>query len=256
MKLSGAEFLAQPKKAITFIGMSGVGKSHASCQLEEWGWANYSCDYLIGTKYLGELIKSEGEMSAANIENLSDFVGQIGDEEQGGTTLDEFCRRQKLYYVAECDVLRDMPEALGSADGHFVCDSSGSLCEVEDEAVLEEVGQKSLIVYLKVRQEGQAEILKRATEYPKPLYFPPAFLEERLARYLDKFDLADVSGIHPVEFLRWIFPSLFEARLPKYQRLAQKYGVILPSHKVDLASEEAFLQCIAGALNEQREWTI
>ncbi len=256
MRLSGSEFLAQPKKALTLIGMSGVGKSYVSCQLEAWGWVNYSCDYLIGTKYLGELIKSEGEMSAANIENLSDFVGQLGDEAQGGTTLEEFQRRQKLYYGGECDVLRDMPEALENAEGDFVCDSSGSLCEVEDEEILKEVGQRSLLVYLKVRQEGQAEILKRATDYPKPLYFPPAFLEERLERYLDKFDLKEVQEIHPVEFLRWIFPHLFESRLPKYQRLAQEYGVVLPSHKINLESEDAFLQCIADALDEQREWAI
>ena len=85
MKLTGKQFLSQPQKAITFIGMSGVGKSHLSCQLAEWGWHNYSCDYLIGTKYLGDLIQSEGEMSEANIENLSDFVGQLGDAARGGT---------------------------------------------------------------------------------------------------------------------------------------------------------------------------
>jgi hypothetical protein len=250
VKISGDEFLAQDKKAITLIGMSGVGKSYISCALEEWGWTNYSCDYLIGTKYLGELIKSEGEMSAGNIANLSDFVGQLGDEAQGGTDLDEFRRRQRLYYGAERDVLRDMGAALDRAEGHFVCDSSGSLCEVEDEAVLEDVGRKSLMVYLKVRQEGQAEILKRALDYPKPLYFPPAFLDERLARYMAEFDLENVQDIHPVEFLRWIFPHLFESRLPKYERLAKKYGVVLPSHKVDLDSETAFFECIAGALDE------
>jgi len=32
------------KKAITLMGMSGVGKSHFSMQLAQWGWGHYSCD--------------------------------------------------------------------------------------------------------------------------------------------------------------------------------------------------------------------
>jgi len=252
MKLSSKEFLEQPKKAVTLIGMSGVGKSYTACKLAEWGWQNYSCDYLIGTKYLGDMLGAEGEMSAANISSLSDFVGQLGDEARGGTGLEEFRRRQKLYYGAECDVLRDMGEALEAADGNFVCDSSGSLCEVEDESILEEVGRRSLIVYIKVDQRDHAEILQRSLQTPKPLYFPPAFLDERLARYFEKFDLSKVDEIDPQEFLRWIFPHLFESRLPKYKRIAKQYGVIVPAGAMaGVNSEDDFLNVIARALDEQ-----
>ncbi len=249
MKPTKTQFLAQERKAITFIGMSGVGKSFISAQLAEWGWMNYSCDYLIGTTYLGHLITGDGEMSTTNISSLSDFVGQLGDPSRGGLSFAEFETRQALYYKAECDVLRDMPDAVEAAKGHFVCDSSGSLCEVEDERVLAKIGQRSVLVYLQVHQAGQAEILKRALESPKPLYFPPAFLHERLARYMAKFGLNEVEEIDPIEFLRWIFPHLFEARLPKYSALAKEYGVVLPSHNVDLSSEGAFIAQVAEALD-------
>jgi hypothetical protein len=256
MKLSGAEFLGQDKKAITLMGMSGVGKSHISLQLEEWGWRNYSCDYQIGTKYLKRLIPEGRDRTADDISWLSDFVGQLGNREKGGIALSEFELRQRLYYNAECDCVVDAGPIIDSEEKNIVIDSSGSLCEIEDENVLKELGERTLFVYLKVRQEGHADILERASSYPKPLYFPPAFLEERLARYKDKFDLQDNREIDPAEFLRWIFPHLFEARLPKYQALAEKYGVIVPSHEVDLSSEEAFLKGIAGALDAQQGYSI
>lgn len=257
MKISGAEFLDLPRKAVTFIGMSGVGKSYTSQQLEDWGWNSYSCDYLIGTEYLDvamkETLSFEETLGKDNMEFLSSFVGKLGDPGRDGLALEEFQKRQKMYYDAECQSLKDMPAALEQASGNFVCDSSGSLCEVEDESILEVVGASTVVVYLKVKQEAHAEILERAFKYPKPLFFPPDFLNERLERYKQKFDLTAVEEIDPLEFLRWVFPYLFEARLPKYQRIADQYGVTLPSHLMsDLKSEDEFIQMIAGALDEQR----
>lgn len=251
MKITAQEFLEQPKKAITFIGMSGVGKSHVSCQLAEWGWKNYSCDYLIGTEYLKDVLGGGDGISEDNILGLSEFVGQVGDGSKGGLPLEEFQRRQKLYYDAEVQSLRDGCDEIAQAGGHTVIDSSGSICEIEDQGVLKELGEKSLFVYLKVRQEGHGEILARAVQYPKPLYFPPAFLLERLEYYRAQFDVAAVEQIDPVEFLRWVFPFLFEARLSKYQALADQYGVTIYSDQfLDVRSEEEFLTIIAGALDE------
>lgn len=249
MKLTKQEFLDQPKKAISLIGMSGVGKSHWSSQLETWGWTNYSCDYLIASEYLSDQV--EGAVSADNIVNLSSFVGQIGDPSKGGVALEEFQRRQKMYYDAECSVLRDVPAALEKAEGHFVNDSSGSLCEVEDQAILEAVGQKTLFVYLRVRQADHAEILERAIQYPKPLFFPSSFFEERLERFQKKFEIERVEDIDPNVFLSWVFPHLFESRLPKYKALADQYGVTLSTGALaGVTSEEEFIGVIAEALDE------
>lgn len=257
MKLTGEEFLAQEHKRITLIGMSGVGKSYTAYALEKMGWTNYCCDYRIGTEYLDDVIHEtlsfETTAGKDNMEFLSKFVGMLGSPEKGGLLMEEFRRRQQLYYEAECDSLRDMRSVIESAPGHFVCDSSGSFCEIDDESILHEVGEESLIVYLKVRQEGHAEILERAFKYPKPLYFPPSFLTERLQRYFEKFDLADFDEIDPLEFLRWAFPSLFESRLPKYKHLAESYGVVVPSHEMEFDTEDEFFQIIAKALDARQE---
>jgi hypothetical protein len=250
MKPTATEFLSQPRKSITLIGMSGVGKSYISCKLAEWGWFNYSCDYLIGTEYLAEAVRASGAMRPDDITNLSDFVGQVGDVSKGGVGVDEFRRRQKMYYDAECAVLRDIDKGIAAAAGkNFINDSSGSLCEVEDENILAHVAARTLFVYLRVDQSEHPKILERAVKYPKPLYFPPAFFNDRLAAYQKEFGVNGADEIDPKAFLSWVFPYLFQSRLPKYQRLADMYGVTIPSSALsDLKSEGEFLEIVTSTL--------
>ncbi len=252
MRISAKEFLEMPRRAVTLLGMSGVGKSHISAQLEMWGWGAYSCDYLIGSKYLKDTVC--GDVRLDDISGLSEFIGQVGDAARGGLSLVEFQRRQGLYYDAEVQSLRDACGAIDGAKGHVVVDSSGSLCEIEDESILADLGARSLFVYLKVREDGHGHILARAVDYPKPLYYPPAFLLERLAAFCAQFDVAGVENVDPAAFLRWVFPFLFEARLVKYQRLADSYGVgIYADQFNDVGSEDEFLNIIAKALSEQEQ---
>ncbi|MBX2834914.1 MAG: hypothetical protein KTR28_08070 [Micavibrio sp.] len=250
MKITKREFLASPKKAITLIGMSGVGKSYISEILSKDGWLNYSVDYLIGAHYLREALgQASGEMSAGNILALSEFVGQLGAAEKGGLDLGEFKKRQSMYCNAEIQAMKDACGAIDGADGNIVVDSSGSICELNAPTVINEVGHRSLFVYLKVRQEGHGEILRRAVEYPKPLYYSPDFLIDRLDAYMEQFDVAGVDMINPNEFLRWVFPFLFQARLEKYQVLADFFGVSVYSDKfADVKSAEDVMAVIAEAL--------
>ncbi len=244
MKLSAQEFLGLEHKAITLIGMSGAGKSHISTMLGPDGWHVYSCDDLIGTKYLG----AGGDMVA-----LSEFVGQIGNPALGGVLLEDFKHKQQLYYQGECDVLADMGAALAEIKGQsFVNDSSGSLCEVEDESILEAVGRDTLFVYLKVAKDDHQELLARAIEAPKPLYFPPVFFNEHLEKYLSLFNIDGVEAIEPLKFLSWVFPHLFQSRLPKYQKLADQYGVSINVADIrNVSSADEFIQIIARALKQQ-----
>jgi GTPase SAR1 family protein len=53
---SGKEFASLPRKAVTVLGMSGVGKTSLSSLLMQSGWFQYSVDYRIGTRYMGEHI--------------------------------------------------------------------------------------------------------------------------------------------------------------------------------------------------------
>ncbi len=161
MKLSATEFREEKNKAITLLGMSGVGKTFLSNILRNNDWFHYSGDYRIGSRYLNEpildnikkqamqvpflrdLLRSDSIYITNNIafENLaimSTFLSKIGDPELGGLSLEEFKRRQKLFYDAEYAAMFDVPQFMQKARdiyglNHFVNDAGGSLCEFDDE---------------------------------------------------------------------------------------------------------------------------
>ncbi len=252
MKLTKQQFLDQPRKSITLIGMSGAGKTHISCQLEKWGWYNYSCDYVIGSEYLKEELDSTQGLSAENIGALSVYLGKLGKPLSGGFDLDLFKQRQKSYYDAEVKALYAMGEALDRANRNFVHDSTGSLCEIEDDDLLKKIGGQTMFIYLKTGEQEEREVLRRAREYPKPLFFPPQFLAEKLDIYMSENGHENIAEIEPDEFSRWVFPILFEARKPKYQRLADLYGVTIPSAEFkDLHSSDQFIEIIANHLGDE-----
>ncbi|HEY8189456.1 MAG TPA: hypothetical protein VIF12_02140 [Micavibrio sp.] len=247
MKPDAESFLAQPCKAVTIMGMSGAGKTHTSLMLAAQGWRHYSCDYMIGTKFL-----NIPGVTREDLRPLSAFVGQVGDPAMGGLPLEEFRRRQALYYEAECQSLREAGDDVAQAGGrNFINDSTGSLCEIEDRDLLDFIGGRTLFVYVKASPEEEMEILERARHYPKPLFFPRDRFDGWLDSFMREKNVTAVEGIAPDEFSRWVFPHLFASRLPKYQALADRYGVTVPSEefkKID--SGKAFLSCIAEALSE------
>ena len=141
--------------------MSGLGKTRIAAMLrEEADWFHYSVDFRIGTRYMGEhivdnfkreamrnpflrqLLRSDSIYIASNItfhnlEPLSTYLGKPGDPAKGGIPFDEYIRRQRQHRGAEIAATRDAVPFIAKAEEiygyqHFVCDTSGSLCEVVD----------------------------------------------------------------------------------------------------------------------------
>ena len=55
--------------------------------------------------------------------------------------------------------------------------------------------------------------------------------------------------IIPDEFVTWVFPYLFQSRLPRYQAIADQYGYTVDGNDIAAVTNEAdFLQVIADAL--------
>lgn len=260
MPITISDFKAIEHKVITLMGMSGVGKTYLSMLLGRQGWLHYSCDYEIGTRYLGdEIEKTLGEKNNIILEDLSQlskYVGQLGDPAKGGLSLEEFKRRQQKYYEAECRALSELQMIVKQAhqDGftHVVNDSTGSLCEIDDDILLDSIDENSLIVYIKANAEEEKEVLRRAQEYPKPLFFSPERFDYWLEEYLSEKNISAVEEIEPDVFSRWVFPRLFENRLPKYQRIADKYGVTIPSEAFkSVKTPDDFLNVIVQHLPEE-----
>ena len=259
MPITKKDFHDIEHKVITLMGMSGVGKTYLSLLLSGQDWFHYSCDLEIGTKYLGaEIEETLGEKNtvvAEDLSQLSRYVGQVG---KGALSLDEFKRRQQKYMDAECQTLHDLKDVVRDAVDkgytHIINDSTGSFCEIDDDVLLDSVDENSLIVYIKANQEEEKKVLKRAQDYPKPMFFSPEKLDTWLAQYAVENGVKSTNEFDKDGFGRWVFPRLFENRLPKYQAIADKYGVTINSEKFqDVKTADEFLNIIVSHLPDEYE---
>ena len=280
MKLSAKDFKAWPNKSVTLLGMSGVGKTRLAVRLRKKHWFHYSGDYRIGTRYLDEpildhikqqamqvpflreLLRTDSifirnNITVDNLSPVSSFLGKLGNPEQGGLGLQEFKHRQELHRQAEIAAMKDVPEFVCKAHEiygyrHFVNDAGGSLCELDDPAVLKVLAEHTLILYIKTAEKDEQELIRRAEEDPKPLYYREAFLDEQLAVYQRDQGYAYVAEIDPDAFVRWMFPRLFYARLPRYQAIADAHGYTITTDELAQAKDEAgFLRLVERALERQ-----
>lgn len=280
MKLSAKEFKAWDNKCITLLGMSGVGKTRLANRLRQRHWFHYSGDYRIGTRYLDEpildnikaqamqipflrdLLRTDSiyirnNISVDNLKPVSSFLGKLGNPEQGGLGIREFKHRQELHRVAEIAAMKDVPEFIGKAQAiygyrHFVNDAGGSLCELDDPEVLRVLAEHTLILYIKATETDEQELIRRAEDDPKPLYYREAFLDEQLEIYLRDKGFGYVAEIDPDDFVRWMFPRLFYSRVPRYQAIADQHGYTLTTDELAQVRDEAgFLRVVERVLEKQ-----
>ena len=279
MKLSVEAFEQWEHKAITLLGMSGVGKTHLSMNLRQQNWFHFSGDYRIGTRYLDEAIIDNIKLQAMqvpflrdllrsdsifignnitfnNLNPVSTFLGKLGDPEKMGVPLDLFKKRQRMFYEAELSTMLDVPEFIEKADRiygytNFINDAGGSLCEIDDEHVFETLAKHTLILYIEATEQNKKDVIERARLKPKPLYYREAFLDEYLERYLQENNMQFAAQIDPDEFARWVFPHLFYARIPRYEAIAEKYGYTVSSERVaQVETEQDFLDLVKDVIAE------
>jgi len=274
VKFSIDEFRAWKNKKVTLLGMSGVGKTYLSTLLCGHNWFHYSGDYRIGTRYLDEPILDLIKQQAMQVPFLRDllrrdwiyirnnikvddlgpvlsFVGKLGNPELGGVPLDDFSQRQAQYRDAEIAAMKDVPEFIRKAQEiygyqHFVNDVGGSLCELEDQSVIDLLVEHTLILYIQVTDRNEEQkLIERAQSDPKPLYYRPAFLHEQLDSYLQENGLSYAAEMDPDEFTRWVFPRLFHSRIPRYEAIAKPHGYTVTSQEVATVRDEAdFLELL------------
>ncbi len=278
MRLTGAQFRAWPARAITLLGMSGVGKTRLASRLRRQQWFHYSGDYRIGTRYLGEpildnikrqlmtvpfvrdLLRSdsiyiENNISIDNLAPLSSFLGKLGDPEHGGLDLPEFKRRQRLHREAEIAAMLDVPQFIERAQTiygyqHFVNDAGGSLCELDEPRVMEVLAEHTLVLYIRASADDEQALVQRAVANPKPMFYREAFLDEHLAEYMSDRQLEYVALVDPDDFVRWVFPHLFKARVPRYEAIAARYGYTLDANALaDVANADDFVDLVADLLD-------
>ncbi|WP_340108604.1 ATPase [Pikeienuella sp. HZG-20] len=279
------DWVNAPRRAVALIGMSGVGKTRISALLREAGdWFHYSVDYRIGTRYLNEEITDDfkheamknpylrdlllsdsisisSNLSFHNLTPLSTWLGKPGDPAKGGIPFDAYIERQRLHRAAEIAAMLDARIFIGKARtlyryNNFICDTSGSICEVvdpddPDDPVLTAMRRTMLPVLIRGTEAHEDALKARFDRAPKPMYYQEAFLKAVWADFLAETG-ADAETVDPDAFIRYGFVRLLAHRRPRYQAIADKWGVTVEAADIAaVETREDFIDLVAAALAEQ-----
>ena len=276
------EFVKSPHRAVTVFGMAGVGKTRLSAMLRGSNWFHYSADYRIGTRYMGEyivdnfkreamknpflaeLLRSDSiyissNITFANLDPLSTYLGTPGNPDKGGLPLEEYQRRQEQHRISEIAALRDVPHFIERAKvlygyDDFITDTGGSLIEVVDptdphDPVIETLAASTALLYIRGTEKDAGQLIARFKQSPKPLYYTPEFLVRIWAEYKALNKIAEDCDVDPVAFGAWGFEALLHDRLPRYQTLADNFGYVVEASDLAMVRDgDEFVDLMAAAI--------
>ena len=261
---SGKDYLQSAQKRVMLFGMSGLGKTHLSNMLRDQGsWFHYSVDYRIGTRYMGEYIADNFKREAMkvpllrellmtdsvfissnitfnNLAPLSTYLGKPGDPAKGGVPFAEYMKRQEQHRQAEIAATLDTARFMDRAQDlygypNFICDTSGSICEVvspedKNDPVMRQLADTLLLVWIKGSDDHTAELVRRFDRAPKPMYYRPEFLHSMWEEYRDTHAVTEES-CDPDHFVRWTYARALAHRQPRYAAMA-RWGVTVTAEEV------------------------
>ncbi len=279
---SAEDWRQAERKRVLLFGMSGLGKTYVSNMLRAGGgWYHYSVDYRIGTRYMGEHIVDNFKRQAMqvpflrdllmsdsiyigsnitfdNLAPLSTYLGKPGDPAKGGLPFDEYLRRQNQHRAAEIAAMLDTAHFVDRAQRiydypNFVCDSSGSICEVVDpedpgDPVLTALSETCLLIWIEGSEAHTEELVRRFDKAPKPMYYQPDFLRAAWADYLATTG-ADEGAVDPDAFVRWTYARALAHRQPRYAAMARNWGVKITAEEIaSLRDPNGFSELVARKL--------
>lgn len=271
-----------PEKKLMLFGMSGLGKTHISNLLRDFGgWFHYSVDYRIGTRYMGEhiadnfklqamkvplladLLKSDSvhiqsNITFDNLAPLSTYLGKPGDPAKGGLPWAEYLRRQDLHRAAEAAAMLDTAHFINRAKAlygydNFICDTSGSICEIVDaenpeDPILSALSDSVLMVWIEGSDDHTQELVRRFDRAPKPMCYNAEFLEAAWENYLSQSDSTE-TDVDPDAFVRWTYARALAHRQPRYKAMADNWGITIQANDVaQVRSQDDMMNLIANAL--------
>jgi hypothetical protein len=282
---TASDYLAAPKKRVLLFGMSGLGKTHLANMLRDQGsWFHYSVDYRIGTRYMNEFIADNFKREAMrvpllrellmtdsvyiasnitfnNLAPLSTYLGKPGNPAKGGLPFAEYMARQEQHRAAEVSAMLDTARFIDRAEAiygypSFVCDTSGSICEVVDpddpsDPVLKQLSETLLLVWIKGSEAHTSELVRRFDRAPKPMYYQPDFLHAVWEDYRTTHSVSEET-CDPDHFVRWTYARALAHRQPRYAAMARQ-GVTVTAEDVAKVRDPAgFDAMIAAAIERAR----
>ena len=281
------DWIKSPNKRVSLLGMSGLGKTRLSNMLQStFNWFHYSVDYRIGTRYLDEFIvdnfKQEAMKNAFlrelllsdsiyissnlnfnNLSPLSTYLGKPGKESLGGINFEKYKKRQKQHREAEILSILDTNKFIEKSNDiygyqNFVCDTSGSICEVvnpEDpnDPLLSHLYEDTLIILIKGSRKHKEQLIKRFKKDPKPIYYNEDFLNKKWSNFKDEFKVSN-SNVDPDKFILYCFEELLDYRTPIYNSIAKNWGITIDADDISkVKNENDFIDLVSHYLSKIKE---
>ncbi len=270
-------------KRVSLLGMSGLGKTKISNMLQStFSWFHYSVDYRIGTRYLDEHIVDNFKQEAMknvflrdlllsdsiyissnlnfnNLSPLSTYLGKPGSEDLGGIDFNLYKMRQKQHREAEILSVMDTNKFIEKSNNiyayqNFVCDTSGSICEVvnpEDpnDPLLTHLSKNTLIILIKGDKKHKGQLMKRFKANPKPIYYNENFLNEKWSNFKN-INNVDDKNVDPDKFILYCFEDLLDHRIPIYDSIAKNWGITINADDISkIQNEKDFINLVSNYLN-------
>ena len=281
------DWIKSPNKRVSLLGMSGLGKTRLSNMLQStFNWFHYSVDYRIGTRYLDEFIvdnfKQEAMKNAFlrelllsdsiyissnlnfnNLSPLSTYLGKPGKETLGGINFEKYKERQKQHREAEILSILDTNKFIKKSNDiygyqNFVCDTSGSICEVvnpEDpnDPLLSHLYEDTLIILIKGSRKHKEQLIKRFKKDPKPIYYNEDFLNKIWSNFKDEFKVSN-NNVDPDKFILYCFEELLDYRTPIYNSIAKNWGITIDADDISkVKNENDFINLVSHYLSKIKE---
>lgn len=181
---------------ISFIGMSGAGKSFWAKRLEKnKGYKRYSCDDLIEKELSSELVV----LGRKGVNNLSHWMGQPYDE--------RYETNSRRYLEFEAKALENsLKEIENNKSGdNVVMDTTGSVVYLPPE-LLQKLKQLTRVVYLETSESIIEKMINLYLADPKPVIWGNLY--------------KPLPGEDKMETLKRCYPELLRYRVNLYGKLA------------------------------------
>jgi shikimate kinase len=181
---------------LSFIGMSGSGKSYWSAKLAQRGYRHFCCDALIAVKLAPELIgPDESRMKSG--------------EWMGFPYQPQYAEREARYLACEMAVLEDILDCLeretSDCEGNVVVDTTGSVIYTGD-APLDRLRRQTTVVHMATPPDVQERMLERYLANMRPVLWQGMFEQ--------------CPGETREAALARCYPNLLASRERQYARLA------------------------------------
>jgi shikimate kinase len=189
---------------LSFIGMSGVGKSHWAKELASNGWLHLDCDAMIADR-LGEIIKVHSDEDSVHA--VGRWMGMPWDE--------GYASREARYL--ELEILttnRAIDQLYMHTTDSVVLDTTGSVVYTDSDT-LNKLKRKTRVVYFEALESVRDDMVQQYLHEPKPVLWQGGY-EPR-------------PGEPRLDALARCYTDLLRDRTQRYRELAD---VVIDHHAV------------------------